>query len=179
MFYFTTCDSPVGILTLASNGEKLSGLWIKGQKYFGGEFLGEAKKKDDLPIFLNVREWLKDYFAGKKPQINRIPLLSLGSEFRLQVWEILKKIPYGEVITYGEIAEMMAEKMGKASMSSQAVGGAVGHNPISIIIPCHRVVGTNGSLTGYAGGLDVKVKLLQLEGVDMTRLHYPDGRKIL
>lgn len=173
MYYYTDCPSPVGTLTLASDGECLLGLWIKGQKYFGSGLLKEAEKKEDLSIFHKTQEWLEEYFAGRKPQISRIPLSPQGSGFRRQVWEILCEIPYGKVITYGEIAKKMAEKMGRPSMSSQAVGGAVGHNPVSIIIPCHRVVGANGSLTGYAGGLSVKKKLLQLEGVDMSRLFLP------
>src|SRR5699024_5558654 len=102
-----------------------------------------------------------------------LSLAPIGSEFRQGVWRILREIPYGEVITYGDIAKKMAEKMGKKSMSSQAVGGAVGHNPISIIIPCHRVVGSNGSLTGFSGGIPMKIKLLELEGVDVTKMFVP------
>lgn len=129
--------------------------------------------KDDLPVFDAAKRWLDRYFAGKRPVISELPLSPIGGEFRQLVWRILCEIPYGQVITYGEIAQQIAVKMNRTTMSSQAVGGAVGHNPISIVIPCHRVVGTNGSLTGYAGGIGTKVKLLELEGVDMSRLFVP------
>lgn len=169
MYYFTTYPSPVGNITMAGDSRGLAGLWIEGQKYFGNALFGELPKKDDLPVFDEVRDWLNRYFAGGKPAISEVPLRPNGSEFRQRVWKILCEIPYGEVITYGEIAE----KMGSGRMSGQAVGGAVGHNPISIIIPCHRVVGSNGSLTGYAGGIDTKVKLLEHEGVEMSHLFVP------
>ena len=149
----TTYPSPVGMLTLASDGENLVGLWIEGQKYFGGTVQGELLEKDGLPVFQAAKGWLDRYFAGEKPDISELPLRPIGGEFRQEVWEILCEIPYGEVTTYGGIAKKAAAKLGKKTMSSQAVGGAVGHNPISIIIPCHRVVGANGSLTGYAGGV--------------------------
>lgn len=165
--------SPVGRLTLASDGEKLTGLWIEGQKYFGGASSVGVDRKDGLAVFSLVKQWLDQYFAGKKPGVSSLPLQPLGSEFRQEVWSILCEIPYGEVITYGEIAKKIAAKMGKSRMSGQAVGGAVGHNPISIIIPCHRVVGAGGSLTGYAGGIETKVKLLLHEGVDMSGLFIP------
>lgn len=129
--------------------------------------------KDDLPVFDAAKGWLDRYFAGKQPAISELPLRPIGGEFRQHVWRLLCEIPYGEVTTYGEIAQKVAVKMNKTTMSSQAVGGAVGHNPISIVIPCHRVVGTNGSLTGYAGGIGTKVKLLELEGADMSRLFVP------
>ena len=167
MYYSTTYESPVGLLTLASDGDNLVGLWIEGQKYYGNTIPEAMTEKDELPIFGIVKDWLDRYFAGEQPDISKLPLAPIGSDFRKDVWEILCKIPYGEVITYGDIAKRIAAAMNKKSMSSQAVGGAVGHNPISIIIPCHRVVGSNGSLTGYAGGIDVKKKLLGLEGVDM------------
>ena len=119
------------------------------------------------------RGWLDRYFAGGRPSLCELPLAPAGSEFRQGVWSILCEIPYGEVTTYGDIAKKVAARMGNKSMSAQAVGGAVGHNPISIIIPCHRVVGSNGSLTGYAGGIKTKIKLLELEGADMTPLFTP------
>ncbi|MDR1730529.1 MAG: methylated-DNA--[protein]-cysteine S-methyltransferase [Synergistaceae bacterium] len=169
-FYSTTWPSPAGLLTLACDGDHLVGLWLEGQKYYGHSIPGTPSMKDDLPVFSDAKKWLDRYFAGKKPEISELPLAPIGGEFRQGVWSILREIPYGEVTTYGHIAGKMAEKMRKRSMSAQAVGGAVGHNPISIIIPCHRVVGSNGSLTGYAGGLAVKRKLLELEGVDMSRL---------
>jgi methylated-DNA-[protein]-cysteine S-methyltransferase len=129
--------------------------------------------KDDLPVLQEGVAWLDDYFAGKKPKLSRLSLAPTGSEFQQQVWRILTEIPYGELTTYGKIAKEVAQRMGKARMSAQAVGGAVGHNPISIIIPCHRVVGANGSLTGYGGGMEKKIKLLEHEEVDMTGLFVP------
>jgi methylated-DNA-[protein]-cysteine S-methyltransferase len=160
-------NSPIGILTIASDGESVTGLWIKGQKYFADSLDAENSARD-LPVFENVKEWLDVYFSGKKPSFT-LPLAPKGSRFRQAVWKILCAIPYGEVISYGDIAKMIAKKSGKERMSAQAAGGAVGHNPISIIIPCHRVVGSDGSLTGYAGGLEIKTKLLTLEKADMRR----------
>ncbi|TYO95333.1 methylated-DNA--[protein]-cysteine S-methyltransferase [Desulfallas thermosapovorans] len=173
MYYWTTYPSPVGLLTLASDGDNLVGLWVEGQKYHGAGIPEAMTEKDDMPVFNAVKKWLDSYFAGEKPDVSQLPLAPIGSEFRQGVWSILREIPYGKVITYGDIAKKMAVKMNKESMSSQAVGGAVGHNPISIIIPCHRVVGSNGSLTGYAGGVGIKKKLLELEGVDMSNLFLP------
>lgn len=170
--YSTTYRSPVGEMTLASDGENLTGLWIEGQKYHGGS-AEELTGKSDLPVFSAAKSWLDRYFSGARPAISELPLAPQGGAFRRDVWALLCEIPYGETVTYGEIAEKMAKKMDRASMSGQAVGGAVGHNPISVIIPCHRVVGANGSLTGYAGGIDIKIKLLELEGADMTRLFVP------
>lgn len=173
MLFSTRYPSPVGLLTLACDGAHLTGLWMEGQKYFGGAIPEPMTERDDLPVFRAAKNWLDRYFAGQKPEISELPLHPIGGEFRQEVWKILCEIPYGEVVTYGDIAKKMAAQMGKKTMSGQAVGGAVGHNPISIIIPCHRVVGANGSLTGYAGGVDKKVKLLALEGVDMSRLFIP------
>jgi len=170
MYYLTKYESSLGMLTLAADGENLVGLWMEGQKYYGGTISGEMERKDDLAVFETAREWLDRYFAGERPSISELSLCPAGGEFRQGVWEILCEIPYGRVVTYGEIARKMAVKMGRESMSGQAVGGAVGHNPISIIVPCHRVVGTNGNLTGYAGGIAAKVKLLEHEGVDMSQL---------
>lgn len=174
MFYYTYEDSPLGKLTLASSdGKNLTGLWIEKQKYYAEKAPDKKEKKDNLPIFIATKDWLHRYFNGEKPQISELPLSPEGGEFRQMVWNILCEIPYGEVFTYGGIAKRIAQKTGKKAMSAQAVGGAVGHNPISIIIPCHRVVGTNGSLTGYTGGLDIKIKLLELEKVDMSCLFRP------
>lgn len=175
MYYSTTYQSPIGIITLACDGDSnnLVGLWMEGQKYHGDTIPEAMIERDDMLIFDTTKKWLDKYFAGKKPAISELPLAPIGGEFRQAVWDILCEIPNGKVITYGDIAKKMAVKMNKKSMSSQAVGGAVGHNPISIIIPCHRVVGANGSLTGYAGGVSTKVKLLELEGVDMSRLFIP------
>jgi len=171
MYYSTNYPSPVGILTLACDGEHLVGLWIEGQKYHGSTISEEMTEKDGMPVFDDAKKWLDRYFAGEKPAISELQLAPIGSEFRQKVWRILCEIPYGQIITYGDIAKKMAAKTHKKSMSSQAVGGAVGHNPISIIIPCHRVVGSNGSLTGYAGGIDTKIKLLEMEGVKCRATH--------
>ena len=173
MYYSTTFPSPLGPITLACCGNSLVGLWTKGQKYFGDTVSEAMPENNDIPIFVTAKKWLDRYFAGEKPEIAELPLAPAGGEFRQSVWKILCEIPYGKVITYGDIAKKIAAKMGKEKMSSQAVGGAVGHNPISIIIPCHRVVGTNGSLTGFGGGIQMKVKLLEMEGVDMSRLFIP------
>ncbi len=173
MYFFTTYLSPVGMLTLASDSDNLTGLWLEGQKYHGGTVHEAMTEKDDMPIFNITKKWLDRYFAGENPGLSELSLAPIGGEFRQGVWNILCEIPYGEVITYGDIAKKIAVKMNKESMSSQAVGGAVGHNPISIIIPCHRVVGSNGSLTGYAGGVVTKIKLLELEGADMSSLYMP------
>ena len=173
---YTYYQSPLGKLLLASDGTALTGLWIEGQKYYcGGKPLkmDETKEKDDLPVFSAAKDWLDRYFSGKKPAASELVLAPNGSDFRKAVWGILCEIPYGQVITYGDIARRMAEKMNRERMSGQAVGGAVSHNPISIIIPCHRVVGSNGSLTGYAGGIDRKIKLLELEGADLSRMFVP------
>lgn len=171
MYYKTKYKTPIGNVVLACNeAENLTGLWIEGQKYFEDTIDGKIIEKGELPIFKKTKKWLDEYFAGKKPEISKLPLAPIGGEFRQRVWQILRKIPYGEVCTYGEIANIIAKEKGKAKMSAQAVGGAVGHNPISIIIPCHRVVGANGSLTGYAGGIETKIKLLELEGVNLKKL---------
>lgn len=177
MYYSTRYSSPLGAITIASDGENLIGLWLEGQKYFGSTVSENLIENNDLNIFIVTKEWLDRYFAGEKPKISELQLVPNGGEFRKLVWDILCEIPYGETITYGEIAKKVAFKMNKKSMSSQAVGGAVGHNPISIIIPCHRVMGTNGNLTGYAGGIDKKIKLLEHEGVDISKLFVPAKRK--
>lgn len=173
MYYSATYLSPVGNITLACDGDSLVGLWIEGQKYHGNTISEDLIENNDIPVFDSAKKWLDRYFKGEKPHISELPLAPIGSGFRQEVWNILCEIPYGQVVTYGDIAKKMAARMNKESMSSQAVGGAVGHNPISIIIPCHRVVGSNGSLTGYAGGIHKKIKLLELEGADMSRLFIP------
>jgi len=173
MYYSTAYPSPIGTITLACDSGNLVGLWIEGQKYYGNTIPEEMVAKSDIPIFHAAKEWLHRYFAGEKPTVSELALAPIGGEFRQGVWSILCEIPYGAVTTYGDIAQEMAVKMNKRRMSSQAVGGAVGHNPIAIIIPCHRVVGTNGSLTGYAGGIHTKMRLLEHEGADMSRLYIP------
>ncbi|MGO3372332.1 methylated-DNA--[protein]-cysteine S-methyltransferase [Pseudolactococcus laudensis] len=178
MYDKTKYRSPIATITLASDGQNIIGLWLEGQKYHGETLFEEWVENDCLPVFKLAKNWLDQYFAGEAPKISDLPLAPIGSKFRQDVWCILREIPYGQVITYGEIADKIAVKQGKTSMSSQAVVGAVGHNPISIIIPCHRVVGTNGSLIGYAGGIANKVKLLELEGVEMTRLFVPKETRV-
>lgn len=169
MLYTVYYDSPVGKLLLAEREEKLAGIWMEGQKYFLGSLEKEARQEADTAVLQCTRKWLDSYFKGEKPPIDELALGPTGSEFQKDVWKVLCQIPYGKVTTYGKIAEKIASVRGLSSMSAQAVGGAVGHNPISIVIPCHRVVGAGGSLTGYAGGIDKKVKLLTLEGVNMER----------
>ncbi|MBQ8535822.1 MAG: methylated-DNA--[Clostridia bacterium] len=173
MYYQTTYESPVGLMTLGSDGENLVGLWTQGQKYFADTAPQQMALCHKLPVFDAAKAWLDGYFAGERPQISQLPLAPIGGEFRQRVWKLLTQIPYGQVTTYGQLAREIAAMTGKKTMSAQAVGGAVGHNPISIIIPCHRVVGTNGSLTGFSGGLEMKIKLLQHEGVDMAGLFIP------
>lgn len=153
--------SPLGGITLASDGQALIGLWFDDQKYFG-DTLGKEYMQKELPVFGQADQWLDIYFRGQEPDFTP-PLSMKTTPFRKEVWEIMLTIPYGKTMTYGEIARKIAERRGIKSMSAQAVGGAVGHNSISLIIPCHRVIGTDGSLTGYAGGLDKKVQLLKLE----------------
>lgn len=174
MFYKTTYNSPVGEITIACDEqEKIVGLWLVGQKHFGGTIDSEIVENNELKIFKVTKNWLDRYFKGEKPAISELPLAPIGNEFRQRVWQLLCEIPYGEVRTYSDIAKIIAKEQGKTKMSAQAIGGAVGHNPISIIIPCHRVVGKSGSLTGYAGGIKTKIKLLEQENVDMGKLFTP------
>ena len=172
-YYSTTYSSPVGLLTLGSDGKHLIGLWINQQKYYGATVPKNMVENSDLPLFDSTKDWIDRYFAGKAPLPTELPLAPIGGDFRQGVWELLCNIPYGKVTTYGEIATQMAVRMNKRKMASQAVGGAVGHNPISIVIPCHRVVGAKGNLTGYASGIPIKIKLLELEGVDMSGMFAP------
>ncbi|MGP1419319.1 MAG: methylated-DNA--[protein]-cysteine S-methyltransferase [Sphaerochaetaceae bacterium] len=161
--FINRCESPIGGLLIASNGEAITGLWFEGQKYFA-DTLEREHEEADIQIFRQTREWLGAYFAGINP--GAVPPVTLeGSLFRMTVWGILMGIPYGSAITYKEIGARVASKLGLGHMSAQAVGGAVGHNPVSIMVPCHRVLGSDGRLTGYAGGLDKKAYLLRLEGI--------------
>ena len=161
MVYTYHYTSPLGSITLASDGKSLTGLWFDGQKYFPYKLISESIETE-LPIFTQTCNWLDIYFSGRNPDF--IPPISLNTTpFRKAVYDILLTIPYGHTMTYGEIANIIAKQKGVERMSAQAVGGAVGHNPVSIIIPCHRVVGADGSLTGYAGGLNKKIELLKLE----------------
>ena len=171
MTYTQRYDSPLGGILLAADDIGLTGLWFDGEKYFADHLPAEHAQRE-TPILAETKRWLDIYFSGKKPDFLP-PLHPIGSAFRLAVWDILLQIPYGQTVTYGAIARQLAAQMGLARMSAQAVGGAVGHNEISILIPCHRVVGTGGSLTGYAGGIGKKVKLLELEHADMTSLFIP------
>jgi methylated-DNA-[protein]-cysteine S-methyltransferase len=173
MYYSTHYKSPVGDILLAADENNIIGLWIGEQKYIRNTMPKKIIEKNDLPILREGIVWLDYYFSGKKPKLSGLPIAPIGGEFKQQVWKILTEIPYGQLTTYGSIATEAAKRMGKDRMSAQAVGGAVGHNPISIIIPCHRVVGANGSLTGYAGGIEKKIKLLKHEGADITGLFVP------
>ncbi len=161
MQYTGRYESPLGPIVLAADETGLTGLWFEGQKYFA-LYLDRENEEKELPLFGQARGWLDIYFSGREPDF-KLPLHFTGSAFQNEVWEILCRIPYGQTTTYGEIAKQLAEKRGLARMSAQAVGGAVARNEISIIVPCHRVVGGNGSLTGYAGGIDKKAALLKLE----------------
>ena len=171
MVYTQKYASPVGDMLLAADGIGLTGVWFDGEKFFADNLPAEHAERE-TPTLAAAKRWLDIYFAGKEPDFTP-PLHPVGSPFRLKVWDILLQIPYGQTVTYGWIARELAAREGLARMSAQAVGGAVGHNEISIIIPCHRVVGTSGSLTGYAGGLDKKIALLKTEHVDMSRLFVP------
>lgn len=173
MHYISEYSSPLGEIMLGSDGQNLVGLWIDEQKYFGMSLDNSVEKKENLNVFNITKKWLDKYFEQLNPKITDLPLKPKGSQFREFVWEALCNIPYGQVTTYGSIGKIVAKKMGRPSMSGQAIGGAVGHNPISIIIPCHRVIGTNGSLTGYAGGIQRKIKLLELEGIDVSQFTIP------
>lgn len=176
MLYKTNYISPIGNLSLCSDGESLIGLWTEKQTSFSSSIKEEITENASLQIFEDTKNWLERYFSKEKPSINELKLNPGGSGFRKAVWKILCKIPYGEVTTYGEIAKRIAKQTNKTKMSAQAIGGAVGHNPISIIIPCHRVIGTNGCLTGYAGGIDLKIKLLEHENVDLSKTFLPKIR---
>lgn len=156
--------SPLGDLLLAADEEGLTGLWFVGHKYYANGLPDESIWQE-TKILTETRRWLDIYFSGEEPKFTP-PLHPVGTAFRQAVWKILLQIPYGQTVTYGEIAQQLAAEQGISTMSAQAVGGAVGHNKISIIIPCHRVIGADGSLTGYAGGIDKKIALLKLEGTD-------------
>ena len=176
MIYINRYESPLGSMLLACDEEGLTGLWFAE----GGRYIGEGLKKDAVPretaYFDQAKKWLDIYFSGRDPRF--LPKIHLvGSAFRNRVGEIMCEIPFGETVTYGWIADRIARERGLGKMSAQAVGGAVGHNPIGIIVPCHRVVGANGSLTGYGGGIARKKALLELEGVPVP-LRMPNARRI-
>ena len=169
MLYTTQYPSPLGALTLACDGQNITGLWLENQKYFGGPHPGELTPGQDLPVLDAARAWLDRYFAGDRPSPKELPLAPAGSPFRRAVWSLLLEIPWGSVTTYGDLARQVCQRLGRPAIPARAVGGAVGHNPVSIIIPCHRVVGADGSLTGYAGGLPAKKWLLDHEGAPFRR----------
>ena len=171
MIYTSEYHSPLGKILLATDEVGMRGLWFDGQKYFARDLPSECTERETA-VLSEAKRWLDIYFSGKEPDFMP-PLHPVGSQFRQAVWKILLQIPYGKTVTYGDISKQLAKQMGLDRMSAQAVGGAVGHNEISIIIPCHRVVGTGGSLTGYAGGIDKKVKLLELERADMRGMFIP------
>ena len=164
MVYIDSFDSPIGRMTMAGDGEALIGLWFDGQKYDRALIKDCETEAAELPVFDLTKKWLGIYFNGEMPDFTP-PFKLSGSPFRQLIGSIMLEIPYGSVMTYGEIAAVAAARMGRDRMSAQAVGGAVGHNPISVIVPCHRVVGSDGSLTGYAGGVEKKVWLLRNEGI--------------
>ncbi len=170
MIYTSSYKSPIGNLLLASKNNKLIGLWIENQKYYLSNIKEEMIENNDIDILKRTKNWLDRYFAGKKPNINELDLEPIGSEFRQKVWKILIDTPYGETTTYKEIARKLTNEK-ESNRYYQAVGGAIAHNPIMIIMPCHRVVGTNKSLTGYASGIKNKIKLLRLEECDVKKFN--------
>ena len=171
MQYISTCSSPLGEILLACDEIGLTGLWFEGEKYYALGLEKEYEEKE-MPVFTQVKRWLDSYFSGREPDFMP-PLHMTGTPFRLAVWELLRQIPYGQTTTYKELARRLEAQWNLPRLSAQAVGGAVGHNAISIIIPCHRVVGANGSLTGYAGGLEKKIRLLACEGINTARFFVP------
>lgn len=171
MLYYKKISSSLGEITLRSDGQFLTGLWFANDKHYGDKDIQDAQTAE-LPVFALAEKWLAEYFAGCKPKV-KVPLQFTGTDFQKCVWKILQNIPYGCLVTYGDIACEIAAQRSLARMSAQAVGGAVGRNPLCIIIPCHRVIGADGSLTGYGGGMWRKVRLLQLEKADISKLTVP------
>ncbi len=162
MLYLAEYSSPLGKITLGSNGEALTALWLPGQSC-ERKFLSAEHEYAEVPPIAEAKRWLDIYFSGREPDF--VPALApVGTAFQTEVWNLLRQIPYGKTTTYGALAAEIAKRRGREKMSAQAVGNAVGSNPVSIIVPCHRVVGTNGSLTGYNGGIEYKTALLKLEG---------------
>ena len=172
MHYLNHYESPLGTMTMASDGEHLTGLWFDGQKYDRSTIDGNAELKPHLPVFTQTTQWLDAYFGGTDPGFTP-PISVEGSDFRKMVSSIMLSIPFGATSTYARIAAEVARRTGRTHMSAQAVGGAVGRNPIVLIVPCHRVLASDGSLRGYAGGVDRKERLLQREGVNMSGLSTP------
>lgn len=180
MHYYSHYHSPLGPMTMASDGEHLTGLWFDGQKHDRATLDDHSVQDEGLPIFQETRRWLDAYFSGSaggpqpSSQLPTAPALAVdGSPFRRTVLEILRSIPPGRTMTYAQIAAQVTRRTGRERVSAQAVGGAVGRNPISLIIPCHRVVGSSGSLTGYASGIGNKRRLLEMEGADLSGMVMP------
>ena len=171
MKYKANYPSPIGNLTLISDGTNLTHVILEKESYYQN-IKKDAKTNDNLAIFKQTKKWLDKYFNKEKPDIDDLKLKLEGTPFQIKVWNALKTISYGQTVTYGFVAQKINSKT-----SARAVGGAIGHNPIPIIIPCHRVVGTNNNLTGFTGGIDVKIKLLKLEGLDITKYKIPKGEK--
>lgn len=168
MIYTTSYPSPIGELYLAQENDSLTALWMENQRC--PLMLAEKDvRQEETELLRFAADWLRLYFAGKRPSPSKLSIAPNGNAFRRTVWRRLLDIPYGEVVTYGEVARDTAAALGRERMSAQAVGGAIGHNPISIIIPCHRVIGSDGALTGYAGGIDRKLFLLTHEGAELSR----------
>lgn len=162
-------NSPLGKIIIVADNASVCGVYFDNQKYMP-ENLEDYEINDNILAIKEVKNWLDEYFEGKNPSVKNLSIKLIGSEFKLLVWSVLKTIPYGKTLTYGEIAQMLSKKMNKEKMSARAVGCAVGHNPISIIIPCHRVLGKNNKITGYAGGINKKLELLKLEGINVNNL---------
>ena len=171
MTYTQTYSSPLGEVLLSADEIGLSGLWFAGQRYFARTLPPGAVPRE-TPVLTASKRWLDCYFSGKRPDFLP-PLHLIGTDFQQAVWNLLLEIPYGQTVTYGALGRTLAQQLGKPAMSAQAVGSAVGRNPVSIIVPCHRVVGADGNLTGYAGGVERKRFLLNLEGADLSRLYLP------
>ena len=169
MIYTQHYESPLGGILLAADDTGLTGLWFEGQKYFA-RTLDTVHQEQETAVLSKARRWLDVYFGGQEPDFTP-PLHPAGSAFQQEVWALLLQIPYGQTTTYGALAKQLAEINGGKRVSAQAVGGAVGHNPVSIIVPCHRVVDSDGSLTGYAGGIEKKIRLLTLENAEAANLY--------
>lgn len=168
MNYISRYNSPLGAMLIAADDAGLTGLWFEGQKYFARGLAAEREERE-TPAISSAKRWLDMYFSGQEPDFTP-PLNLRGTPFQKAVWDIMLTVPYGETVSYSEIAAQIAKRQGRAHMSAQAVGGAVGHNPVLIIVPCHRVVGKSGELTGYAAGVDKKLRLLQRENAALPKI---------